>query len=52
MQEIVPIRTDLDLKTWKAERDDAKVDEAAERYGLKGPLGRLRGAMDGGKGSE
>jgi 5'-3' exonuclease len=46
MQQIVPIRTDLDLKAWKAERDERKIEEAAEHYGLAGPIRRLREATD------
>lgn len=45
MQEVVPIRTDLDVKTWKADLDGGKLDEAAERYGLKGPIRRLAEAL-------
>jgi 5'-3' exonuclease len=45
VRSIVPIRTDLELRTWKRERDDAKIDHLAERYSLKGPVGRLRASL-------
>jgi 5'-3' exonuclease len=48
MEKVVPIRTDLDVKIWKAEGDERKLDEAAERYALTGPVRRLRRAMGGG----
>jgi len=47
MEEVVPIRTDLDVKIWKAERNERKLEEAAERYALTGPIRRLRQAMAG-----
>jgi 5'-3' exonuclease len=47
MEEVVPIRTDLDVKIWKAERKERKLEEAAERYALTGPIRRLRQAMAG-----
>jgi 5'-3' exonuclease len=52
MQEVVPIRTDLEVKTWQARRDERKVEVAAERHALTGPLRRLRQAMDGGRESK
>lgn len=47
MREVVPIRTDLDVRTWQEKRDDRLVDELAERYRLAGPVGRLRRALNG-----
>lgn len=47
MEGVVPIRTDLDVKIWKAERSEEKLEEAAERYALTGPIRRLRQAMAG-----
>jgi 5'-3' exonuclease len=47
MRRIVPIRTDVPVKTWGGERDDAKLDELAERYRLTGPIRRLRQAWAG-----
>jgi 5'-3' exonuclease len=45
MEQVVTIRTDLDIKIWKAERDERKLEEAAERFALTGPIRRLRQAM-------
>jgi len=47
MREVVPIRTDLELRTWQGERDDRLADDLAEGYRLTGPVGRLRRALDG-----
>ncbi len=47
MEQIVPIRTDLDVKMWKADRDERKLEEAAERLALGGPIRRLGQAMWG-----
>jgi 5'-3' exonuclease len=45
MQQIVPIRTDLELKTWTAQPDDEKLEQAAERFALKGPVRRVGQAL-------
>jgi hypothetical protein len=34
------------LDLWRGERDDAGLDELAEELGLRGPVGRLRAALD------
>jgi hypothetical protein len=47
MREVVPIREDLELELEWGERDDGRLDELAERWGLTGPVGRLRAALDG-----
>ena len=47
MARIVPIRTDVPVRTWGGERDDARLDELAERYRLTGPVRRLRAAFAG-----
>jgi 5'-3' exonuclease len=47
VRQIVPIRTDLELRSWTAPRDDARIDELAERYGIRGAATRLRAALDG-----
>lgn len=47
MREVVPIRRDLALRTWRSDRDDELADELADRYRLGGPLGRLRRALEG-----
>ena len=46
MREVVPIRTNLEVRTWKEDRDDRLADELAERYRLTGPVGRLRRALE------
>ena len=45
MREVVPIRTDLQLKEWGGRRDDRALDRLAERLKLTGPVRRLRTAM-------
>jgi 5'-3' exonuclease len=45
MREVVPIRTDLELKEWGGRRDDRALDRLAERLKLTGPVRRLRIAM-------
>lgn len=44
MRRVVPIRTDLDVTTWRSERDAALVDRLAERHRLTGPVRGLREA--------
>ncbi len=46
MRTVVPIRTDLEIRTWQRDRDDSLIDQLAERYALKGPTARLRRALD------
>jgi hypothetical protein len=46
MRRVVPIRTDLEVRTWSGDRDDAVADQLAERYAVTGPLRRLRHALD------
>jgi 5'-3' exonuclease len=45
MQEVVPIRTDLDVDLIQGKRDDERLDQLAERYALTGPVRRLREAV-------
>jgi 5'-3' exonuclease len=45
MREVVPIKTDVDVSSWRAERDDARLGELAERYRLGGPVRRLNEAL-------
>ena len=45
MREVVPIRTDLELREWGGRRDDRALDRLAERLKLTGPVRRLRTAM-------
>ena len=47
MREVVPIRTDLEVRTWRPNRNDTAVDELAERYRVTGPVRRFRQALDG-----
>jgi 5'-3' exonuclease len=46
MREVVPIRTDLDLEVVPGERDDDALQALAERWNVKGPVKRLRSALD------
>jgi 5'-3' exonuclease len=48
MRDVVPIKRDLELRTWQAERDDARLDELSERYRVVRPVRRLREALAGG----
>ncbi len=45
MQEVVPIRTDLEVDVIEGRRDDERLDELAEHYRLTGPVRRLREAF-------
>lgn len=45
MLEVVPIRTDLDVRTWSAEPDPDAMTALAERYRLAGPIRRLAEAL-------
>lgn len=45
MQQIVPIRTDLELRAWTAQPDEGKLEQMAERFALKGPIRRLGEAL-------
>ena len=45
MRLVVPIRTDVEVRAWQAERDEADLGELAERYRLTGPVRRLREAL-------
>jgi len=42
MKKVVPIRTDLEVRLHRVERDEAALDRLAESFGLGGPVGRLR----------
>jgi 5'-3' exonuclease len=46
MRDVVPIRTDVEVRTWSEERNDGLVKELAQRYGLEAPVRRLRQALD------
>lgn len=46
MREVVPIRTDLDIEGVTGERDDDALQALARRWNVKGPVTRLRTALD------
>ena len=46
MEEVVPVRTAVEVTMQRGERDDALLDTLAEQYRLGGPLRRLREALD------
>jgi 5'-3' exonuclease len=46
MRLLVPIKVDAGLETWPGERDDAVADELADGNGVRGPVQRLRAAME------
>jgi 5'-3' exonuclease len=45
MRLVVPIRTDVEVRTWQAERDETRLGELTERYKVTGPAHRLREAL-------
>ena len=45
VRSIVPIRTDLELRSWRRQPHESKIDELAERYALKGAAIRLRASV-------
>ena len=45
MREVVPIRTDVEVRTWSGAFDEARLDDLAEGRSLGGPIGRLRQAL-------
>jgi 5'-3' exonuclease len=45
MRLIVPIRTDIDVTSWERRPVKGNLDDLAERYGVKGPMTRLRKAL-------
>lgn len=47
MQDVVPIRTDLEVRTWSRPPDDARLTELTDKHDLASPLRRLRSAMTG-----
>lgn len=47
MRSVVPVATDVTLETRPGTRDDAALDDLAERHNLEGPINRLREALDG-----
>jgi 5'-3' exonuclease len=47
MQDVVPIRTDLEVRAWQGEPDEARLEELSASYRLAGPIRRLREALAG-----
>jgi 5'-3' exonuclease len=45
MREVVPIRTDVEVRTWTGAFDEARLDALAEGRSLGGPIERLRRAL-------
>ncbi len=45
MRDVVPIRSDVEVRVWSGERDDERLDDLAERRRIKGPVRRLRDAL-------
>ncbi|HEX6255253.1 MAG TPA: 5'-3' exonuclease [Euzebyales bacterium] len=46
MREVVPLRTDVELKRTSGARDDTAAERLAAEHNLDGPVGRLRAALD------
>ncbi len=46
MQRLVPVNAIAPLDRWAGERDDAALAALADELGLRGPIGRLRAALD------
>ncbi|HEY7660584.1 MAG TPA: 5'-3' exonuclease [Actinomycetota bacterium] len=46
MQELVPVNATAPIDRWIGERDDAGLAELAEELGVKGPVQRLRAALE------
>jgi 5'-3' exonuclease len=47
MRLVVPVRTDLAVRTVAGQRDDTRLETLQETYNLNGPIRRLRAALDG-----
>lgn len=47
MRDVVPIRTDVQVRTSPGSRSEERLDELAERHGLGSPIRRLRQALEG-----
>jgi 5'-3' exonuclease len=47
MRQVVPIRQDVEVRTWQAEPDEVRLARLAERHRLTGPVQRLRQALAG-----
>jgi 5'-3' exonuclease len=51
MRRIVPVNATAPLDRWQGERDDASLEALAEELAIRGPVQRLRAAMDAAWGS-
>ncbi len=49
MREVVPIRTDVRLRTWDGLPSEKRLAALAERHALAGPIRRLREALAAGR---
>ena len=47
MQRLVPVNADAPLSLWAGERDDVALAELGAELAIKGPIQRLRAAIDG-----
>jgi 5'-3' exonuclease len=47
MRQLVPVRSDAPVRTWRAERNDDRLDTLGERHKLSGPIRRLRQSIEG-----
>lgn len=45
MQELVPIKRNLDVKVWSGSPDEGEADALAEALAVKGPVSRVRAAL-------
>lgn len=46
MQRLVPVNAVAPLDRWRGERDDDALSELAEELAIRGPVQRLRAALD------
>jgi 5'-3' exonuclease len=46
MRLVVPIKTDAEVRTWRPERDDDRLEKLGQERKLSGPIGRLRKALE------
>jgi 5'-3' exonuclease len=46
MRELVPVNAEAPIDRWSGERDDEALQELADELGVRGPVTRLRAALD------
>lgn len=46
MRRLVPVNAAAPVDRWRGERDDAGLRELADELGIRGPVTRLRAALD------